>query len=73
MSDVLFELQQTYNAELSRMKKAITFMDGPALLAEKDKWMPEFKAIEKELDRLILDIEKAATIKMTKTEILEGF
>jgi hypothetical protein len=68
----ILKLQIQYNDTLARMKKAMEFMDGPAPLAEKEKWQPKFKQIEKQLDGLIEEI-KATGHEMTEVEIWEGF
>jgi hypothetical protein len=66
------DLQIQYNDTLARMKKAMEFMDGPAPLADKEKWQPEFKRIERHLNGLIGEIS-ATGHEMTAEEIWEGF
>jgi hypothetical protein len=68
----ILKLQIQYNDTLARMKKAMEFMDGPAPLAEKEKWQPKFKQIEKQLDGLIADI-RATGHEISDMEILNGF
>jgi hypothetical protein len=66
------DVKQQYNNTLARMKKAMAFMDGPAPLVDKEKWRPEFKRIEKQLDDLKEEIRQTGH-EMTEVEIWEGF
>jgi hypothetical protein len=68
----LNKLKQQYNVELSRMKKAEAFMDGPASQEKKEKWQSEFQRQRKRMGELIADI-RVAGHEMSSTEILEGF
>jgi hypothetical protein len=65
-------LKQTYNDTLTRMKKAMEFMDGPAPMEDKVKWRPEFKRIEKQLNDLKDEIRLTGH-EMSDKEVLEGF
>lgn len=62
------ELQREYNANLARMKKAEKFMDSSATHEDKDKWIDEFRNINKRLSNLITEIGN-----MSSDEIQEGF
>jgi hypothetical protein len=72
MINALSDLMQEYNTELARMQKAMDYMDGPASNEEKNKWVPEFKAIEEFLNGLINKIGQSG-YKMSDDEILNGF
>lgn len=72
MINALFDLKQEYNTELARIQKAMDYMDGPASNDEKNKWVPEFKAIEELLNELINKIGRVG-YKMSDDEKLYGF
>jgi hypothetical protein len=60
------ETKQKYNDLLMRVWKAVFFMDGPAPMADKEKWLPEFQ-------RLLDEINSMVTADMTPNEILGGY
>jgi hypothetical protein len=66
------DLKQKYNKVLIRMNQASAFMDGEASAKEKDRWLPEFKKIEKNLDSIIGEMSQAG-YDMRPEEIINGF
>lgn len=66
-------LKAEYNQVLQRYSKAAVYLDDTDVpITIKEKWIPEFQSIIKQLNSLIEQIE-AVGQKMTGTQILEGF
>jgi hypothetical protein len=66
-------LTQEYTKIRQRMIKAESFLDGNAPADKKDKWIPEFKKLLCEAEKLIHKIEQELDREMTEEEILNGF
>lgn len=66
-------LKEEYNKLLEREKKAAQYLDDNTKpIAEREKWIPQYKNI---IDRLgaIIDELRQLGYKMTDNEIIEGF
>jgi hypothetical protein len=72
MSNVPSDMAAAYNKLLARFKKAAIYMDGPADIAEKEKWMPEIQEVQLGLSKLLLEFKRQG-YKVAEEEGLEGF
>ena len=60
------ELKQEYNALLARFNKASAYLDGPASIEEKERWIPELQKIIARLNELVNQLG------LTEEEIFNG-
>ena len=63
-----------YNALLLREQKAEKFLNDDTVdIAKKEKWLPEFLKIEKELSLMIKEYKTMTGENMPTEEILNGY
>ena len=68
------EFIKKYNALLQREQKAEAFLtDDKVSIESKEKWIPEFLKIEKELSLMIKEYKKITGSDMPTEEILHGY
>jgi hypothetical protein len=74
MSLGLVELKKKYNEVLAREKKAEEFFDDPNVPTEsKEKWLPKFYEIVRELSGMMKEFRELSGNEMSEGEVLEGF
>ena len=62
-------LRQEYNEQLSRWKKAFTYLSSD--IEEKEKWLPEYEKIGNRLNAMVNEL-KMQGITPTNARLLEG-
>jgi hypothetical protein len=74
MSLGLEYLKNRYNEVLSREKKAVAFFDNPSeSIEKKEKWLPKYHEITRQLSRMMNAYEAITGTEMKDDEILNGF
>lgn len=69
----LLTQKQEFNTLMKRRDKACLLIDDDKIpVAQREKWVPEFKKILKMLDNLTIEIRESG-YEMTDSEISEGF
>ena len=70
----LTKLKRKYNEVLAIMMKAEAFFDNPEESMErKQKWVPKFNKITRELSTMMMQYQELTCIEMTEDEVLYGF
>lgn len=70
----LEELKKKYNEVLATEKKAEAFFDNPLETMErKEKWLPRFIEITRELSLMMKKYRELTGKEMTEDEVFEGF
>ena len=68
------EFMRKYNSLLQREKKAEKFLNDDTVdIAKREKWLPEFLKIEKELSLMIKEYKTITGSDMPTEEILNGY
>lgn len=70
----LVEFKKKYNEVLAREKKAEEFFDDPNVSMErKEKWLPKFYEIVRELSGMMKEFRELSGEEMSEGEVLDGF
>lgn len=74
MCPELEELKKKYNKVLATEKKAEAFFDNPMETMErKEKWLPRFIEITRDLSLMMKKYRELTGKEMTEDEVFEGF